>query len=619
MKRYLHILLLFLAVSVVPAKAQTAADSLLSLGRDFHRTYYFDEAIDAYEDALDSLAVRDSLSARDSLLLTELESRLLLSRNGLAMTEFVDHPTVIARRRCAREDFFLWYPDPDSTWHSKPSVLDSTDATFLSPATRDTGDETLYFSAPDPSGTYRLYSSGLDSLGQRTAAEPFEAELPEGVHVVYPVSVGKDQLCFSSDGLYGVGGFDLYTLRWNPRKQGWGAPVNMGFPYSSPADDFLFVPYPGRGLSVFASNRNCPADSLDVYVIEFSNTQASAPVTDPDDLAALCRMDPPQRKVATDDPFAGRDHAALYMKRMAEVRALRDSLTASRKAADELRLELGMAPDSLRQQLQNRIIGLEKRQGEWRDEMDRLTSEVRVIEALFLEDGLVFDPDKLAVEEEPELPEFEWVRHAMVMEPEPVVPVVEPEEVVVPNVQTVAPAAEVFTAAEERLIRYSGQVMYVFVMPLDSTFLRTPSRDFSPEELASPLLDTLIRKMYNTVTDPSQDGVGIAGPQVGIGRRLVLVQRFDKPGEPIEAYANIRIDSLSGPVVCGTEGCLSIPGKRGIVPRSSVVRISYDDRETMERRTETVEGFSAIIFQHECDHLDGILYIDRAIEVFDEQ
>ena len=173
-----------------------------------------------------------------------------------------------------------------------------------------------------------------------------------------------------------------------------------------------------------------------------------------------------------------------------------------------------------------------------------------------------------------------------------------------------------WTAWEKTIIERSDSVMYVCVMPQDSTILRAPSQNLEPELLQSAPLKTLLDKMYRTLTDPSQDGVGIAAPQVGINRRIILVQRFDKPGEPFEAYVNVKVDSLAGEIVSGPEGCLSVPGLRGIVKRHSKIGISYTDISTLERVDEEVEGFTAVIFQHECDHLDGILYTDRADSVF---
>ena len=173
-----------------------------------------------------------------------------------------------------------------------------------------------------------------------------------------------------------------------------------------------------------------------------------------------------------------------------------------------------------------------------------------------------------------------------------------------------------FTRAERKIIDRSGDVMYVTTMPGDSAVLRASSRDLSARELRSDRLQALIGKMLTTVQDPSQDGVGIAAPQVGINRRIVCVQRMDKEGEPFECYLNVRLDSLWGEKVRGREGCLSLPGLRGYVSRYPSVLVSYIDLETQQPRKDTVHGYTAVIFQHECDHLDGILYTDRADTVY---
>ena len=173
-----------------------------------------------------------------------------------------------------------------------------------------------------------------------------------------------------------------------------------------------------------------------------------------------------------------------------------------------------------------------------------------------------------------------------------------------------------FTPFERTVIEKSDSLMYVLTMPEDSTILRAKSRNLSKRELRSPQLQTLIAKMLYSVQHPSQDGVGIAAPQVGLNVRLICVMRVDKIGAPFESYLNIRIDSLGGNLVTGPEGCLSVPPYRGMVKRHNKIRISYVNPETLKRVSEDVEGYAAIIFQHECDHLDGILYTDRADTVF---
>ena len=144
----------------------------------------------------------------------------------------------------------------------------------------------------------------------------------------------------------------------------------------------------------------------------------------------------------------------------------------------------------------------------------------------------------------------------------------------------------------------------------DSLFLRKSAADLSAEMVGSRQYRKLSERMIATVTSPEQDGVGIAGPQVGIPRTIVAVQRFDKENEPFEVYPQIRITALRGERNLGWEGCLSVPDMRGEVLRYNDIDISYISPKTLRDTSETISGFTAVIFQHECDHLDGILYTD---------
>src|SRR5690606_40777586 len=108
-------------------------------------------------------------------------------------------------------------------------------------------------------------------------------------------------------------------------------------------------------------------------------------------------------------------------------------------------------------------------------------------------------------------------------------------------------------------------------------------------------------------------GVGIAAPQVGINRNVIWVKRFDKEGEPLEFYINPKITWRSKLLRKGLEGCLSIADSAGEVFRNYTIRLRYQDAKGNDHE-EMVEGFSAVIFQHETDHLMGILFTDRLAE-----
>ncbi len=180
---------------------------------------------------------------------------------------------------------------------------------------------------------------------------------------------------------------------------------------------------------------------------------------------------------------------------------------------------------------------------------------------------------------------------------------------------------EIFTEQELAIINDTlSPLMKVFVITdkSDSLLLRRTTAELSNAELQSKAYETLCRRMVKTVTDSTVDGVGIAGPQVGISRRVVAVQRYDKEGAPFEVYPNIYIKEYSKETVPGREGCLSVPKstlseqemKCGVL-RSEWIIISYTDVKEMKTVQDTVKGYTARIFQHETDHLEGILYTDR--------
>lgn len=184
---------------------------------------------------------------------------------------------------------------------------------------------------------------------------------------------------------------------------------------------------------------------------------------------------------------------------------------------------------------------------------------------------------------------------------------------------------ENFSQQELSLIHGADSIMRVLTIDNqeDSAVLRTKSSDLPAEALRSDDYKRLAELMLATVTHPSQDGVGIAAPQVGLNRRVVAVQRFDKEdilpdgseGCPFEVYPNIRIVSMSESLEPGPEGCLSVPDRNGEVMRAREIVIEYADVNRLDEEDhmvrETVCGFTAVIFQHEVDHLEGVLYIDR--------
>lgn len=126
-------------------------------------------------------------------------------------------------------------------------------------------------------------------------------------------------------------------------------------------------------------------------------------------------------------------------------------------------------------------------------------------------------------------------------------------------------------------------------------------------------IDRKIKKLIADMTDTmlAVDGLGIAAPQVGVNLRIYIARlNFNTPNEIIAPMINVEFLSLSDEKENNEEGCLSIPGKFGLVRRSKSVTIRYMD-EKGKSHTLKLSGLNARIMQHETDHLEGILIADK--------
>ncbi len=152
--------------------------------------------------------------------------------------------------------------------------------------------------------------------------------------------------------------------------------------------------------------------------------------------------------------------------------------------------------------------------------------------------------------------------------------------------------------------------IYKITNKADSLLLRKKSSPIkaNPNDV---ILQQFVKRLYATVTDSLNMGVGIAAPQVGILRNIIWVQRLDKDNLPFEVYLNPEITNYSEEKQRVREGCISIPDRFEVLnSRSKFITIAYDTMQG-EHKIETIEGFTSVIFQHEIDHLKGILYLDH--------
>jgi peptide deformylase len=180
----------------------------------------------------------------------------------------------------------------------------------------------------------------------------------------------------------------------------------------------------------------------------------------------------------------------------------------------------------------------------------------------------------------------------------------------------------VFSTVEKALINENTAEIPFRVLeitnPQDSALLRMPCGDIE-NTTCDPDFNLFVARLKTTLA--LEQGVGIAAPQVGILKNVFLFMRLDLPDAPVVVVVNPKIVHHPAETVCfEQDGCLSIPGLRGNSVRYPWVEVEYYNesgalvRENLEGHSRA-DNFSAVIFQHEYDHLQGVLFTDKLCEL----
>ena len=383
------------------ASAQVSPTRLMIKADSCRMAYNFAEAVQYSESAVEAL---------DSTASARAEEQLLMARNGLNMMSFCSQPTVVAKQTFPLKDFFLFYPLKDHSWRKTPNQLDSLGGDNLSRAIFiPDGSRDIYYSAMDEEGIRNIYATHLtDSLW--SVPTLINEQMTSSSDEIYPMlSPDGQSLYFASKGLYGMGGYDLYVSNWNSETNDWDMPVNMGFPYSSPYDDFLFVNTEDGKYSIFASNRECGRDSVTIYVLEYDSMPVRKAVTDVDELRALASLNPARDHSRIDNdaavPDEGQQNESTkrYMDKMREVRALRDSVARFGKNLEKMRSGLAGASGEEKARLTAEISDKEMMLPTLNSALNAAVKELQNIEMDFLANGIVIDTRKLQAEADKEI------------------------------------------------------------------------------------------------------------------------------------------------------------------------------------------------------------------------
>ena len=371
----------------VPADMVSEADALRS-------AYRFEDALALYRAA--------ASMTTDEELHKAIEEKYSLAQNGLNMTDFCSTPTVVARQNVPLKDFMLFYPLKSGSWRQTPNILDTTTVARVPQAVYIPKDaRSVYFSTTDDQGSRNIYvTRDTDTLW--TAPDLLGEALFSAGNEIFPMlSADGKKLYFASDGLYGMGGYDLYFSVWDEETSSWGEPQNMGFPYSSPEDDFLYIDTEDGKYSIFASTRGCGKGTVNLYVLEYEEIPVRKSISDVAGLKALSELVPvsdPRRMdngSAVSSSMPGSEGTNLYKQKMAEVRSLRDSIYNVEKAIDALRQKVSSSAGSADlSATMEKISALEGSLPPLRDSLKRTGEVLRKAELEFLSSGVVGKDDK---------------------------------------------------------------------------------------------------------------------------------------------------------------------------------------------------------------------------------
>ena len=401
-KTTLNILIILIAAasSGFMAKAQTTVAGFMASADSARLGYDFKTAADLCQKVIDI----------DSTSRDKVEDLMIMSQNGLNMMGFCSQPVVVARQTFPLQDFFLFYPLENHSWRKTPNQLDSLGGGDLARAVYLPGNaKDIYYSATDEDGIRNIYRSFLaDSLW--SAPMLINEQMTSSSDEIYPMlSPDGESLYFASKGLYGMGGYDLYVSTWNKETGDWDVPVNMGFPYSSPYDDFLFINTADGKYSIFASNRDCAKDSVTIYVLEYDGMPVRKAITKVEELKALSKLTPGEdpsrmdKDSAVEDSDSNSAETRRYIDKIKEVRSLRDSVSRFNRSLDDLRNEYSSASDDKKADLSAAIQEKELLLPELNKTLQASVKELQAIEMEFLSNGIVLDAAKLQAKADKEV------------------------------------------------------------------------------------------------------------------------------------------------------------------------------------------------------------------------
>ena len=378
-------------LSCISVSGQQTADSAavrndLRKAGIFHRNYQFGKAIEYYTDAMNKAA--------DSSLKLNILEKIVQCRNGESMMEYIVRPEEIASRIFSKDEFVLYLNEfEDNSWIPVPNPLIKATARQVNPFYTSMlfqkDRNSVIFSAPDDSGAWNLYTSSRKDSLTWTAPVLLSENVLSDRNEIFPIlSPDGRTLFFASDGMPGMGGYDLFYSVWDDGTDDWSTPENLGFPYSSTGDDILFLNSSDGSSSIIVSNRETDADSVKIYVTKYIATPVKTPLGKDESpllISSFTRRAAPESRPEENGDGTEDSYSLL----MHQLRRLQGEQREKLAKIAESRKVYESASEEDRKFLAGIIRDIEQESMNIKKEIDGLNAKVREMETSFLANGII--------------------------------------------------------------------------------------------------------------------------------------------------------------------------------------------------------------------------------------
>lgn len=362
----------------------------LNAAKEFHKKYLFNQAISIYDTILAKVS--------DTTILEQAQKGLILSENGKSLLNFASNPQLINKEEVDSLNFFLKYPTfKDLEWIETPEQFHNGAKGIYSIMLFPKGAKKVVFSAPDKSGSWNILTSQLINDTIWSTPHILNEEITTIGNEIFPyISKDGKTLYFSSNGHTGMGGYDLYKSEWNNELNDWDTPVNLGFPYSSVEDDYLYSISNDSKYALFASNREGAPNKYTIYFVENEINPLKQIVNqlDAKELSVLqVKKDSTEKEKSTKQNNP--DNSLNEYKNIVTIyRELNSKISKSNEQLLDIRDELFSATDSLEiAELTKQLKAKENENLILQQQLTTTSNQLQTLELSFLSKGIILTAD----------------------------------------------------------------------------------------------------------------------------------------------------------------------------------------------------------------------------------